>query len=55
MNTHTHTRAQKFEDIINGAPQLLGVLSADAECRLLYANDAFGRELHLLPNALLGT
>lgn len=40
---------------MEGAPQLLGVVSADAEGRLLYANDAFGRELHMLPTALRGT
>lgn len=51
--TPTHP-TQKFRDIVECAPQLLGVLSADIEGRLLYANDAFGRVLHRVPGDLLG-
>jgi PAS domain-containing protein len=45
---------QKFRDIVEAAPQLLAVLSADIQGRLLYANDAFSRVLHLPPTGLLG-
>ena len=39
---------------MEAAPQLLAVLSADIQGRLLYANAAFTRVLHIPPADLLG-
>ena len=48
-------RMRVYQSVVEEGPDLVVTLSADAHCRILYANEAIQRILHVDPKAIAGT